>query len=203
MSDPTIPDKAVTAAAREIHSAYATASPKEQRDARTTAREALEAALPHLADQPATDDRPVCPCATDDSYVHPGEQPADQPATTGETAVLEVIDERDNAEQWADRLAYAIAPVEVIGEHSSGNNPWANALDLFASRQSADRDTETAADEFAGFYITNDDGYPALTYYPHEDEDGECVKFADAGTSLDELVKAAHKHRAASLRGGE
>ena len=56
------------------------------------------------------------------------------------------------------------------------------------------------AEGFPGFYITNDDGYPALTYYPHEDEDGEHVKTADAGTSLDELVQAARKH-AASLRG--
>lgn len=53
---------------------------------------------------------------------------------------------------------------------------------------------------FPGFYITNDDGYPALTYYPREDEDGEHVKSADAGTSLAELIGAARKH-AASLRG--
>lgn len=51
---PTITDRSVTAAAREIHSAYDTASPQEQHDARTTAREALTAAVPHLADQPAT-----------------------------------------------------------------------------------------------------------------------------------------------------
>lgn len=29
----------------------------------------------------------------------------------------------------ADKLAYAIAPIEIIGEHSSGNDPWENALD--------------------------------------------------------------------------
>lgn len=45
-----------------------------------------------------------------------------------------LIDQRDNAEDWADRLAYAIAPVEVIGEHSSSNNPWWNALALLAGR---------------------------------------------------------------------
>lgn len=56
------------------------------------------------------------------------------------------------------------------------------------------------AGEFAGFYITADDGYPALTYYPHADEDGVHVRFADAGTSLDELVQAAREH-AASRRG--
>lgn len=42
--------------------------------------------------------------------------------------LLEVIDERDRAEDWADKLAAALAPADVIGEHSSGNNPWANAL---------------------------------------------------------------------------
>jgi len=41
----------------------------------------------------------------------------------------EVIDERDAHAAAADKLAYAIAPVEVIGEHSSGNDPWENALD--------------------------------------------------------------------------
>lgn len=38
--------------------------------------------------------------------------------------------ERDALEGVADSLAYAIAPVEVIGEHSSSNNPWANALEI-------------------------------------------------------------------------
>lgn len=40
------------------------------------------------------------------------------------------VDQRDRAEEWADKLAYTIAPQSTIGEHSSGNNPWANALDL-------------------------------------------------------------------------
>jgi len=41
----------------------------------------------------------------------------------------QTIDERDNAQEWADKLAAAIAPGEIRGEHSSSNNPWANALD--------------------------------------------------------------------------
>lgn len=41
----------------------------------------------------------------------------------------DTIDQRDEAQEWADKLAYSIAPMEVIGEHSSGNNPWQNALD--------------------------------------------------------------------------
>lgn len=41
----------------------------------------------------------------------------------------ETIDDRDRAQDAADKLAYAIAPIEVIGEHSSENDPWKNALE--------------------------------------------------------------------------
>ena len=41
----------------------------------------------------------------------------------------EALSERDEAQEWADRLALAIAPQSVIGEHSSANNPGQNALD--------------------------------------------------------------------------
>ena len=53
-----------------------------------------------------------------------------------EQRVIELIDERDDAEDWADRLAAALAPADVRGEHSSANNPWQNALD-YADRQQA------------------------------------------------------------------
>lgn len=43
-----------------------------------------------------------------------------------------VMAERDDFHEWADRLAYAIAPQEVIGEHSAMNDPWRNALSLVA-----------------------------------------------------------------------
>lgn len=42
-----------------------------------------------------------------------------------------IIEERDRAEEWADRLAYAIGGA-AIGEHSNLNNPWQNALDMAA-----------------------------------------------------------------------
>lgn len=51
----------------------------------------------------------------------------------------DVIDERDRCEDWADKLSLAIAPIEVIGEHSSGNNPWANALDLVTPTTGLDK----------------------------------------------------------------
>ncbi|MFF2612672.1 hypothetical protein [Kitasatospora sp. NPDC058046] len=38
------------------------------------------------------------------------------------------IDERDRAAHYADRLAAALAPIDVRGEHSIGNCPWMAAL---------------------------------------------------------------------------
>jgi hypothetical protein len=46
-----------------------------------------------------------------------------------EKDVEQIIKERDEAIEWADKLAYLIAPQSVIGEHSSSNNPWKNAAD--------------------------------------------------------------------------
>lgn len=47
----------------------------------------------------------------------------------------QIIGERDGAEEWADCLAYAIAPVEIIGEHSSMNNPWSAAIEALAGQR--------------------------------------------------------------------
>lgn len=49
-----------------------------------------------------------------------------------EEACLKALEERDSYHDWADKLAGAIASHmrEEIGEHSSANNPWANALNL-------------------------------------------------------------------------
>lgn len=46
----------------------------------------------------------------------------------------QLIDERDQAQKAADDLAYAIAPIEVIGEHSGGNCPWTNAYEITQER---------------------------------------------------------------------
>ena len=45
-----------------------------------------------------------------------------------ESAILAVMQERDAAIEWADRLAYALGG-PGIGEHSNLNDPWQNALD--------------------------------------------------------------------------
>jgi hypothetical protein len=47
----------------------------------------------------------------------------------------QTITERDTYHDMADALAAAIAPVEIIGEHSSDNCPWQNALDHAAEQQ--------------------------------------------------------------------
>jgi hypothetical protein len=39
------------------------------------------------------------------------------------------IDRVEELHGVADRLSWAIASIEIIGEHSSGNNPWENAIE--------------------------------------------------------------------------
>ena len=51
-----------------------------------------------------------------------------------ERSERELAEQRDHAEEWADKLAEAIALHfrEDIGEHSNLNNPWARAHNLIA-----------------------------------------------------------------------
>ncbi|MFH9215422.1 hypothetical protein [Streptomyces globisporus] len=51
----------------------------------------------------------------------------------------EVMAERDAHHDALDRFAQAVAPEEVIGEHSSENNPWANAFELVTPAAEVDR----------------------------------------------------------------
>ncbi|MGW2720811.1 hypothetical protein [Streptomyces sp. NPDC001492] len=51
----------------------------------------------------------------------------------------DTIDDRDHFHEMADKLAYAVAPEEVIGEHSSMNCPWDNALDLITPMAEVDK----------------------------------------------------------------
>lgn len=66
-----------------------------------------------------------------------GGEPEPVPYAEHERILGEEIDNRDAAQDWADRLAYTVAPISVIGEHSSGNNPWANALEILEARAAA------------------------------------------------------------------
>jgi len=67
--------------------------------------------------------------------------PSHPPATPDPDAeILQVIDERDRYHEMADDLAAQIAAItgEEIGEHSSANDPWRNAMlaaDEFITKQ--------------------------------------------------------------------
>jgi hypothetical protein len=51
----------------------------------------------------------------------------------------DTIDDRDRAQDAADKLAYAVASEDVIGEHTADNSPWANALDLVTPKATVDK----------------------------------------------------------------
>ena len=97
------------------------------KDARDVA-ESLEPVLAELA-------APSRPPAADTLAPVSGEE--------HERAMLDVIKERDEAIEWADKLAAALAPAAVVGEHSSANDPWRNALD-YANRRSPVADNSKA-----------------------------------------------------------
>jgi len=55
---------------------------------------------------------------------------AEDRATLAEIATEDVLAERDHLHDIADQLSYALGGgIEAIGEHSSCNDPWQNALD--------------------------------------------------------------------------
>jgi hypothetical protein len=57
--------------------------------------------------------------------------------------VAEMLTETDNdfhdGNNWKPGLYAEVAPIEVIGEHSSGNDPWVNALDMVTPAAEVDR----------------------------------------------------------------
>lgn len=133
---PEYVDKMPPLYARDLEalSRAATASPATERRAGAVDRDQLIAAIRADLDAQADAVNPEGPSAVERCVEIVQDTPPG--AVDGEDDG-DAIDERDEAEAWADRLAEAIAPVEVIGEHSSGNNPWANALD-HAGRQAAE-----------------------------------------------------------------
>jgi hypothetical protein len=54
-----------------------------------------------------------------------------------EREAIELIEERDNLMDRLDVMANAIAPMEVIGEHSNLNDPWANAVEALDAERAA------------------------------------------------------------------
>lgn len=66
-----------------------------------------------------------------------------------DTEIGALIADRDRCEDWADRLADVIASYTGadIGEHTSANNPWANAIEALEAAESADEQSIAAATE--------------------------------------------------------
>lgn len=66
-----------------------------------------------------------------------------------DTEICELIADRDRCEDWADRLADVIASYTGadIGEHTSANNPWANAIEALEAAESAEAWGRAAATE--------------------------------------------------------
>lgn len=75
-------------------------------------------------------------------------EPAPVPYDKHEREMLEVIDQRDKYHDEADKLANAIAEYfdADIGEHSSANCPWENALEEIQARRKPVEPTEQAGD---------------------------------------------------------
>jgi hypothetical protein len=94
-------------------------------------------------EMPRPYDNPT-PCESEKSYqegwndaVAQAQEYVTQQGRRSEQSLDEVMRERDYAQSMADKLAAAIAPEDVLGEHSDGNFPWQNALDW--ARASATR----------------------------------------------------------------
>lgn len=79
-------------------------------------------------------------------------RPSLEREAAAEKELLQVIKQRDVYHEWADKLAAAISDLtgEEIGEHSSANNPWANALDAAGYR--ADQEAGVSLAEAAEGY---------------------------------------------------
>ena len=76
----------------------------------------------------------------------PTPSPPPAPYDQHEREVLQLVVQRDRLETICDDLAAAIAPPEVLGEHTSGNDPWRNALD-YADTATQRRDAATTRPE--------------------------------------------------------
>jgi hypothetical protein len=105
-------------------------------------------------------------------------------AVREEQATGNLIDERDNFHALLDRFAAAVAPIEVIGEHSSGNDPWLNALDMVTPAVEVDR-LDARVTELTA--LLNDPDRLAVhalelrAIYAEADADAERDRLADGG----------------------
>jgi transcriptional regulator with XRE-family HTH domain len=85
---------------------------------------------------------------------------------------MNTVDQRDMTEQFADRLSSGIAEIE-IGEHSSANNPWAEAITAIEEFDIAVHDAEVI--ERARAYVTSEVNSDSLA----EDYDSALEDYAN------------------------
>lgn len=139
----------------------------------------------------------------------PSEAPVQRP--TDDALWDQTLQERDRYHEWADKLADAIAQhVDIdIGEHSSGNNPWAAALAALESIPTASA-TDAQADHIGDernmvaaaapqflFIAMDDDGRAHLTWC----EDGATVRAAVQAVmfTTEEVLHPEHAEEVAGV----
>lgn len=114
---------------------------------------------------------------------------APTPPAQEDKEILQVIDERDQYHEWADKLADAIAKrfgIE-IGEHSNLNSPWENALEAI--------EAPAQEDEPVGYKLTYKSGRTSfIDRGPDSFELRECaIEPLYTRPKSDELRKAAEE----------
>src|SRR6185437_7952711 len=113
--------------------------------------------------------------------------------TPPEQEILRVIDERDQYHEWADKLADAIAErfgVE-IGEHSSLNSPWTNALEFIEATPPEIEPVGFIRDDVIQALKNGKTVTTALFPKPDELDDATIPFYASPPPADDELRKAA------------
>lgn len=124
-------------------------------------------------------------------------QPMPEAAAQGETPndfdqeLTQALEERDAAEDMADQLAAQIAAItgEEIGEHSSANNPWRNAM-LVAD--------EWIANDIRRLFRDPESAAPAQPQAQGEPEDELTIAYmCGVEKGKDYMRKALAQHRAA------
>lgn len=102
--------------------------------------------------------------------------------------------DRDAAQDWADTLAYKVAPVEVLGRREDGRFPWGDALEMLTPAAEVTR-LRTALDEA----VVDGERLAALLELRAEQGAVVTVPAAEVWRLREELTRA--REEAASLRG--
>lgn len=89
----------------------------------------------------------------------------------------EVTRERSHLSSLLDEFAAAVAPADVLGEHTENNNPWRNALDLITPMAEVDQ-------------LRQDNAALERALALNEDADDDIEEDADG--DLDDVLRTAN-----------